>query len=136
MSKTIKLKIEYVEKHKRCGKEYEIHIVPNRFTKLFGEYSALLRSVIVLNKKIKDAKTLEEVKKVQGELEEADLKRILSLKYELIKTVFIANDYEFDFEWMDSKADPTSLNEFISECVLKDAETESKKKELLKTLGL
>lgn len=117
-------------------KEYEIFIVPNKFNQLYSDYSKNLRTILKLNEEMQSAKGMEEIRDVESKMREANPAKILTDKYELIKAVFIANDYEFDREWMETKADPESLNEFITECVYKDAPDDAKKKEVLSRLGI
>lgn len=127
MGKTIYPKIKYVEKRKVKEKEYEIFIVPNKFNMLFGEYSILLRKIIKLNDELSKCKSVEEITAVQDKIIEAEPEKVLSMKYDLIRALMIANDYEYDEEWLDNKADPESVNEFIAECAMKDSIADTKK---------
>jgi len=60
---------------------------------------------------------------------------VLELKYDLIKTIMIANDYEFNRDFWDRFVNPSEVDKFITECMLKD-KPEAVKKKLLKSVNL
>ena len=130
------LKVPYVEKRKLIEKEFEIFIVPNRFTVDISDYFQKQRQILEITKKLSEAKTIEEVQAVEKSIDIQELEKTLKMKYDLIKTIMIANDYEFEQEWWDTRVDPKAIEEFIVSCSLKDKTTDGKKKELLKMMGL
>jgi hypothetical protein len=129
---TINVKVLY---GKRKEKDFEICIVPNKFNVDYAKYHVKQRKVIKLNEELQAAKTVGEVQEVESKLKELGLEHILEEKYNLVKTIMIANEYEFDRDWWDSKADAGSIEHMIAQCVMKDADTVSKKKELLRQMG-
>jgi hypothetical protein len=131
VSKEITINVGYVKAHIKMNKEFIIHIVPNRFTVDYPAYYKDLVSIIGLTDKYKLAGDNEEkLKEIEKELEGLGLEHILESKYNLIKSVLIANEYEFDREWWDSRVDPKETDNFINECVKKDQSPEAKKKVL------
>jgi len=139
MSKVIKLEVAYVEKRKTLKKEFEIAIVPNRFNVDYGEYIGKSKEVLLLNSKYQKATTDEELKEIEAQLVGLDLRAILQMKYNLIKSIMIANDYieEYDEEWWDLRVDPNDIESFITQCAMKDNDAdEGSKKKVLSLLGL
>jgi len=128
MSKIIILKVNYIEKRKIKSKDFEIFIVPNKFNVDYGCYLEEAKKVIDLSEALKFAKSAEEIEKIALQISETDLRDTLKHKYDLIKTIMIANDYEFDLDWWDIKADPQDIETFIASCALKDRLEEPKKK--------
>jgi len=116
--------------HIKKEKEFIIHIVPNRFNVDYAKYIEDAKDVIKLNDKYQQAKTIEDKNKIEKEIEAFGLQEILNNKYGLIKTLMIANDYEFDSEWWDNRADPQDIENMIAACALKDKTYSSKKKAL------
>lgn len=128
LSKEITLKVKYSEKRKLKTKEFLIQIVPNRFNVDYPKYFAKLQKVIVLNEELKGATKAELIKGIETELLDLNLQKILDMKYNLIKTLLIANDYEVDIDWWDTRVDPLDIEDFIAACFMKDNEEVVKKK--------
>ncbi len=127
MSKEIILKVHYVKMHMTKETEFKIQIVPNRFTVDYSDYVGKLNKVIKLGEQRKTAEG-EELDKIEDKLTALGLQDILELKYSLIKSVLIANDYEFNATWWDTKVDPADVDNFIVQCAAKDVNPKAKKK--------
>jgi len=124
MSKEITITIHH---GRNKTEEYQISIVPNRFTVDFYDYIKQQKTVMELTEKLKTADT-EELMKIQAEMVGLGLADILENKYKLIKTIMIANDYEFDRDFWDLKVSPSEVDEFIGKCAMKDQPEQVKKK--------
>lgn len=125
LSKEITIIVNYGRKK---TKEFIIGIVPNRFTVDYHDYVGQYGKVIELSNRLRDAETNEQLIKIQSEMEGLGLAKILENKYNLIKTVMIANEYDFDYDFWDLKVSPKEVDRFVSECALKDNEQDVKKK--------
>ncbi len=130
MSKEITIEIEYVKAHIKHKEEFIIFIVPNRFTVDYPAYFTKVVQVIGLTEKFQDAKTKEDIAAIEKQLVGLGLVDLLEDKYNLVKSVLIANDYEFDRDWWDSRVSPRDIDQFITKCVQKDENPETKKKVL------
>lgn len=124
MSKEITITIHH---GRNKEEEYQISIVPNRFTVDFYDYIKQQKTVMELTEKLKTADT-EELMKIQAEMVGLGLSDILDNKYKLIKTIMIANDYDFDRDFWDLKVSPLEVDEFIGKCAMKDQPEQLKKK--------
>jgi hypothetical protein len=131
----IKINVKYAEKRRLKEKEYEILIVPNKFNHDYSEYFKAYKEIINITKDIENAETIEDREEISNRLDSMDLSNILEMKYNLIKTIMTANDYEYDREWWDTRVNPSEIDKFITECVLKDKPDDVKKK-LLKSVTL
>jgi hypothetical protein len=130
MSREITVSVNYVKAHIKRKKDFIIHIVPNKFNVDYAKYINNAQKVIEINKKIQNAANIDELKKLENEVLDMGLDSILEAKYGLIETIMIANDYEFDREWWDKRADPADIERIVVECALKDKAPEAKKKML------
>jgi hypothetical protein len=121
----ISITVNYGRKKK---KEYEIAIVPNRFNVDYFEYVKKFKAVLDLNEKLKTAESEDELKKIQADMVGLGLDEILNQKYNLIKTIMIANEYEYDVDFWDLKVEPSEVDKFIVACAIKDKSPDQKKK--------
>jgi hypothetical protein len=121
----ISITVNYGRKKK---KEYEISIVPNRFNVDYFEYVKKFKAVLDLNEKLKAAESEDELKKIQADMVGLGLDEILNQKYNLIKTIMIANEYEYDVDFWDLKVEPSEVDKFIVACAIKDKSPDQKKK--------
>jgi len=128
MSKEIIVKVSYVKLHVRKEKEFIIQIVPNRFNVDYADYIKSANKVFKLNDQLKKAGTIEAIENIESEMFSLGLESILEKKYGLVKTLMIANDYDYDVEWWDKRADPTDIEALIAKCIMKDRPCDSKKK--------
>jgi len=133
MSKEITITVNYGRKK---TKEFDICIVPNRFNLAYTEYNNKVRDLKKVVEKWKIAKTSEELKKLEPEIDKLNPEGILNDKLNLVAIVLYANEYiddvkEFDQEWWCNRVSQESLDNFIAQCALKDT-TGEKKKEILK----
>jgi hypothetical protein len=126
----ITIKIPYREKRKTLEKIYDISIVPPRFTVDYPKYIEKQKMLIKLGAKYDKASTKEELEEIRDEMEGLDLESILKEKFNLIKTIMIANGYEeeYDESFWYNKVSPNDVDEFIAKCMLKDYDPSSKKK--------
>lgn len=131
MSKTITLTVPYGRKKE---KEYEISVVPNRFTVDYAEYRAGLLEVIKLQDELKDAKTKEDIEAIKEKADLHSIEKTFEKKLSLIETIMIANEYEYEREFWDMKVNPNDVTEFIDSCAVKDLDELDKKKLLLSLL--
>ena len=136
MSKTIEIIIPYIEGRKKKEKTFEISITPNRFNVDYGEYTKYLSKVLDVENKVKAATTVDALNAITAEMEGMDLTSLLEMKYGLIKTMMVANGYEFDRDFWDLKVDPNDVNDFINQSALKDQTDDNKKKvaEMLRSI--
>lgn len=117
-------KLDIKIRHGR-GKEqvFEIYTVPNRFNYLYPEYFQDI---------VKQKELIEQYKKAPLEIETQDnikwLEWTLEKKYELVRVILKANEYDFDREFWEEKANPADINDMISACALKDISDDDKKK--------
>jgi hypothetical protein len=121
----ISITVNYGRKKK---KEYEIAIVPNRFNVDYFAYVKKFKAVLDLNEKLKAAESEDELKKIQADMVGLGLDEILNQKYNLIKTIMIANEYEYDVDFWDLKVEPSEVDKFIVACAIKDKSPDQKKK--------
>ena len=130
MSKEIEITVHYGKKKETI---YVIDIVPNRFNVDYYEHVNQCKKILELNAELANSKTVDELSKVEEKLSDMGLEKVLEFKYNLIKTIMIANDYEYDRDFWDLRVNPVEVDNFISECALKDKPDEVKKK-LIQTL--
>jgi len=108
--------------------DFDVYIVPNRFNVDYYEYIKRLKSVQELSVKLAEAESIEQVQEIEETAQTMDLESILKDKYNLVKTILIANEYEFDAEFWDKKVSPDDVDNFISNCAIKDKPEQVKKK--------
>lgn len=124
MSKEIEITVNY---GRNKIEKYNIGTVPNRFNVDFFDYLVDLKKVTELQTKLTEAsKTGDKTALENVNLD--DLSDTLEKKYNLIKTIMIANDYEYDRDFWDLKVSPQETDSFIYQCALKDKSEDVKKK--------
>ena len=125
MSKEIEITVHH---GRNKSEKYNIFIVPNRFNVDYYEYIKQVKKVVDLNEKLVKAKDEVELNKIQDEMLGLGLSDILENKYNLIKTIMIANDYEYNRDFWDMKVNPNDVDMFITNCIMKDKPEQVKKK--------
>jgi len=125
MSKEIEITVHYGKKKETI---YVIDIVPNRFNVDYYEYVKQFKKVLELNEKLSKADTKEKQAEIEAEMIGLGLSDILECKYTLVKTIMIANEYEYDRDFWDLKVSPGEVDNFISDCAMKDKPEDVKKK--------
>lgn len=111
------------------AQNFEIYTVPNKFNKIYPEYMTKLAMTNSLVARFKDADTEESLNEIEKEMEDSNLEGVLEMKYDLVRSLMKANEYDFDLEFWDEKANPADVNTMITNCSLKDL-TEADKKKL------
>lgn len=102
---------------------FEIYTVPNRFNYLYPLY---FKDILDQQEMMQD--NASDLSKIDTEDNVSWMKGTLEKKYELVKALLKANEYEFDREFWEEKANPSDINDMISACTLKDITEEDKKK--------
>lgn len=125
MSSVLTVKVPY---GRNKEKVFEIAIVPNRFNVDYPLYLAKAQEVIKVQAEASVTKDKATLESIIERLNVMNLEEILEMKYGLIKTLMIANEYEYDRDFWDAMVNPNDVTEMINKAALKDKAMFSKKK--------
>ena len=114
MNKEIKFTVNY---GRRKTKDFEFFIVPNKFHHDYAIYAEEYKKSLELIEPYKNAVTEEESAKASKDIRELDYYKVIEHKFALIKTLMIANEYEYDHEFWDTKVNPKEISRLIQACV-------------------
>lgn len=125
MSSVLTVKVPY---GRNKEKVFEIAIVPNRFNVDYPLYLAKAQEVIKIQAEASKTENKEALENILSLLDSMNLEEILEMKYGLIKTLMVANEYEYDRDFWDTMVSPNDVTELINKAALKDKDFYPKKK--------